>query len=449
MVRVIVADKKLDGTEFLGKFVDETNFDVLVEEDCDFYAPVNPLEDGGNEEMRCVFKFRKNVFSKEEQEGAYNGLIEAAGASNNRGIAAGPRTEKNINRDWVTEYQLDVIDALCGASNTLDGNHPLMDVMANKGKSKAADSRGQVWLRSKIEKDLQLKYENFFDIWLDGVIKNVPQEEWPAKGEYIKTLISGTSYANQVFSGIAGFFDRYPRIPYGRVCSYNLHNQKKFELSFPYLRKLNEKFKELLPYRWGIQNQAAASIDKKFLIGEDTVFTTLTVNRTFRTAAHLDAGDLGEGFSNLGVILPPDGASYKGGYLVLPEYRAAVNVRPGDLLLISNHDVIHGNTQIFPADENQEEVIRMSIVAYFRENMKELGTFAYETARKDFVESRRLDKDHPLWKPLWNGVSPGMWDTKEWCDFLKSREGGQEMLQKYHCSKCNLSKDEGLDEFFN
>jgi len=39
-------------------------------------------------------------------------------------------------------------------------------------------------------------------------------------------------------------------------------------------------------------------------------------------------------------------ATITGGYLIFPEYRIAVNVRPGDLLLVSNHEIIHGNTEI-------------------------------------------------------------------------------------------------------
>ena len=39
MVKVIVAEKKIDCSHLLGKFVDESHYDVLIEEDCDVYAP--------------------------------------------------------------------------------------------------------------------------------------------------------------------------------------------------------------------------------------------------------------------------------------------------------------------------------------------------------------------------------------------------------------------------
>ena len=133
-----------------------------------------------------------------------------------------------------------------------------------------------------------------------------------------------------------------------------------------------------MPWRYTNQMEAAKKIDQAFLVPE-TPFTTVTVNKTFRTAAHFDAGDLNTGLSNL-LVLSNNG-NYKGGYLVAPEYRVAVNVRPGDLLLINNHEVMHGNTPIEMLDEEAE---RISLVCYFREKMLELGTKEYEDTRYNY-----------------------------------------------------------------
>ena len=42
MVKVIVADRKHDCQHLLGQFVDESHYDLLVEEDCDVYMPLPP-----------------------------------------------------------------------------------------------------------------------------------------------------------------------------------------------------------------------------------------------------------------------------------------------------------------------------------------------------------------------------------------------------------------------
>jgi hypothetical protein len=103
-------------------------------------------------------------------------------------------------------------------------------------------------------------------------------------------MISETSYGNPVDSGIAGWFDRYPRIPYGRATTYTRDNFEKFSMAYPFLQSLARGFKTLLPKRYANQKAATDTIDQKFVI-EGTPFTTVTVNKTFRTAAHRDAGD--------------------------------------------------------------------------------------------------------------------------------------------------------------
>jgi hypothetical protein len=442
MVQQLFLNKQ-DCEHLLGKFLDESHYDILVDSDTDAYARINSLDgELGADESVCLFKFRKNVFSAEDQRGVYEGLIGAAVETQNRGLAAGPKGEKLQNREWVTDWQMEALDLLQNPNARLDGEDPIRAHIAAKASFKDDSSRGLVWLRSKITSNGE-EYEGFFERWLESVIDLPPPERAKRAAEYTKTCISQTTYANPVNSGVAGFFDRYPRYPYGRSCAYNAKNPELFAKSFPYLRKLNHAFKKLLPQRFTAQQAAANRIDKRFLVGEDTVFTTLTVNKTFRTAAHRDAGDLGVGFSNLGVI--STGKDFKGGYLVLPEYRVAINIRPGDLLLIANHDAIHGNTPIEAVDGNPDGIERMSIVAYFREKMLELGSWEYEEARRGYVEERRLNESHPEWRPLWNGVSANMFQLQEWYDWLGALD--RNLLEQYH-PEAVKQKVATLDDFF-
>jgi hypothetical protein len=274
----------------------------------------------------------------------------------------------------------------------------------------------------------------------------MPSDMARADARITKTqFISDTSYAKSVNSGIAGFYDRYPRIPYGRATSYTEKHYEQYEKCYPFMRKLANKFKELLPKRFAIQEEAANKLDSRFRVaGTDTPFTTITVNKNFRTAAHRDAGDLHEGFSNLTVVAKDK--EWRGGYLVLPEFRVAVNIRPGDLLLINNHGGIHGNTKLLPPDgKTIEDMERISLVCYFRRNMLELGSWEYEQTRYDFVESRRKNTEHTEWRKFWNGVSPAMWESYEWYDYLASRQG-EETVRKYHPEAFHVAAS--LEDFF-
>ena len=452
MVKVIVADKIHDSEHLLGMFVDESHYDILIEEDTDCYLPADcdiatqancdkdcSACDVGADERRIAFKFRKNFFTKEEQEQAYIGLREAAVRTENRGLASGIKAGTSVTgegREWVTNYQEEMINGILSSrtAQLVDGDI-ILEIREKyptlESRLKALGSgKNNVWVISRFRGKFN------FDEWVDSIIP-LDDEARAKATEEVMTMISETSYGNPVDSGIAGWFDRYPRIPYGRATTYTRDNPEKFAMAYPFLQHLAKGFNELLPKRYAAQKAATDKIDPRFVIPE-TPFTTVTVNKTFRTAAHRDAGDFSDGLSNL-LTLSNDGR-YTGGYLIFPEIRIAVNVRPGDLLLVNNHEVIHGNTPIV-CEEGSE---RVSLVVYLRENMLELGSYEYENSRFEFVESRRLNKEHPLWKKLWNGVSPGMWEEQEWYDFLKSRPNGEQMLAKYHPKALEAS----LDEFF-
>jgi len=435
MVKVIVAEQKHDMSHMLGQFPDESHYDLLIEEDTDVYMPEVP----GHPELtyseeRIVLKFRKNYFSKEQQDQAYIGLREAATETQNRGLAAGPRAEKLGNREWVTEYEYDILDYFVNPGANLFGADPIEEIRAShKNKKPSPSNRNNVWGISAVKKDGFV-----FEEWVEATQK-LPEAEMIAEANrVIKKYVCATTYANGVMSGIAGWFDRYPRIPFGRATSYTAREPEKFAMAYPFLQSLAQGFKDLLPWRYNNQMEAAKKLDPRFLVPE-TPFTTVTVNKSFRTACHYDAGDLTSGLSNL--LTLTNNGNYRGCHLVAPEYRVAVNPRPGDLLLINNHEVMHGNTQIELLDEEAE---RISLVVYFREKMLELGSKEYEDTRYDFVEHRKNDKEHPEQRPLWNGVSASMWESKEWYDFCEKKLGRDELL-KYHPE---AKEQQSLEEFF-
>jgi hypothetical protein len=463
---VYIAKFVVQDEEVLGKYVDDSSYDILIDNDADFYLPPDcdiitetNCESkeclGCLDETRIAFKFRKNVFTPEEQKGAFDGLYGAAVESNNRGLAAGPREEKNNKRDWVTPYQVDVLKFYeSGQPQDITGGNPLEEIK-RKHEQEKYETRGEVWLRTAIEKEYD-SYENFFPE-LEKKLASMNQDDALNEAKRIrKTFISGTSYATAIWSGIAGFYGRYPRIPYGRATAYTEHNREQFEKCYPFARKLEKVFRELLPARHAAQKVYADNLDNQFLIGGDTTFTTITVNtttkdRNARMACHRDAGSLNPGFSNLTVITDGNG-DWKGGYLVAPEVRAAINVRPGDLLLIDNMRIIHGNTPIESPDSGEDNLMRMSLVFYFREDMEKLGSWEYEHLRRAYIDDRRKNEDHPLWRPYWNGVSPGSLSDRdeEWYQYLL-QNGGEEMMKTNQSGLWDHfnNKQISLEDFFS
>lgn len=472
MTKVIVLkpEEVIPRPDLIGQWLDDSHYHTLIEEDCDIYLPPDcadfTAEENCEKNMDCghcgkglnekniVFKFRKNFFTQEEADSAYAGLREAAVETQNRGIAGGPRTGTCGGREWVTDEQFDILEHFLknNISDIFGERNPRkeINIIREKYKTlKSDESRGVVWLTEKI------KANNFiFDDFANSLCDEEVDIAKKKAQDILDNYISDTTYANVVNSGISGWYSRYPRIPYGRATSYTRDNPEEFALAYPFLQSLSKGFKELLPWRFSNQMEVAEKIDSKFRV-PGTPFTTVTVNRNFRTAAHHDAKNMELGMANLCVMSNND--KFSGGYLTFPEIGYAVNVRPRDLLLVLNTVGLHGNTPIVLEDPDAE---RLSIIAFTHESMAELGSFEYEQERRIFAESRRLNKDHPEQRNRWNGISPGMWAdsedkhhdyarAKEWYDYLKSKgDQGDEWLEKHHPWLKKSFELNGIEDFF-
>ena len=320
-----------------------------------------------NEHKQPLAVFRKNCLPSNQAELAYHSLKKSIGKTSNRGKAGG-----NFN------FKVgDVVDGSV-VGKVLSGNR-------------------------------------FIPLKKDGTLSNSPKSK-------------------NVNSSIIGYADRYPRIPYCRTTLYTGADVERWEKCMTYINKTDEFFKELLPNRYAAQKRVAETIDPQLRIG-DTAFTTVTINNNFRTACHRDAGDLKEGFGNLSCT---GKGEWDGGYTILPEYRVGVKLNPGDVLIMDVHQ-IHGNTAIrekntgreakFIGNKKNEDFAvdfeRVSLVCYLRENMTECGSKVYEDLRKQYVQDRINDKEHPDHSKYvhrsqtWNGVSPGMWEEDAWVDYLR------------------------------
>lgn len=185
--------------------------------------------------------------------------------------------------------------------------------------------------------------------------------------------VSKTSYAPQAESGVVGYLDRNVRFPYCRLTEFGHDYQEEFAAALPLFREISFLFRDLLPDRWSNQMRKVVDTAKDFVL-PDTVFTTVTVNRNFQTAVHRDKGDLKEGFGVMTVI---ERGKYRGGYYVAPQFRVAVDVRHGDLLLSDVHEW-HCNTAMLPISPDWE---RLSLVLYYRNKMGLCGDWNAEIER--------------------------------------------------------------------
>ena len=192
---------------------------------------------------------------------------------------------------------------------------------------------------------------------------------------------------NPVASNALGYYEASPNFNLPcRMTHYTNTSLKKFTAGLPFIHKIDELYKDLLPEEHYLQH-LRASHKSDFQI-DDTAFSTITINRNFRTALHKDAGDIG--FGNLAVL---EHGKYSGGYTCFPQYGVGVDLRQGDFIVMDVHQ-FHCNTPIYETEEDKkynegipnlfkrdnpaigtagigEKYARMSFVCYLREKLIE------------------------------------------------------------------------------
>ena len=147
---------------------------------------------------------------------------------------------------------------------------------------------------------------------------------------------------NNVFSSVLGYFEQTPFM--GLPCRLTSYTQKYFHQykhGIPFIQAIDKTFKRLIPDRH--RKQLAAASEKKAYQVADTAFSSITINRNFQTALHMDDGDFREGYGNLSVI---ERGKYSGGATLFPRFGIGFNVRTGDFLAMDVHEW-HCNTELY------------------------------------------------------------------------------------------------------
>ena len=154
---------------------------------------------------------------------------------------------------------------------------------------------------------------------------------------------------NNVFSSVLGYFNATPfmKLPC-RLTSYTMRYWKYYKHGLPFIHAIDSCFKALVPDRYALQKKAAE--EKPLLHIQGTSFSSVTINRNFRTALHRDAGDFKEGYGNLSVI---ERGKYHGGFTLFPQYKIGFDIRTGDFLAMDVHEW-HCNTKLYETEEDKK-----------------------------------------------------------------------------------------------
>ena len=317
VVKKIMSDEEVSKLE--GIWIEESHINHLIKSDTDVYR----LDDEGNEHL--LLKFRKRVISDKLIDIGWESYKDLAKASRGRGASAGPI---NVNSQYWSKRNL---------------------VKTNKWSTGYLTPKGNL-LKEELDKlSIQdLKQKNTQEI--KELKEDLSREQ--LINEIIKKNngISKMKVNNQVASNPIGFYEEsknFANLPC-RLTHFTRTNYEKYNDGLKFIQRIDKLFQRLIPEAH--QKQLERANLKSHLKIPQTSFSTITINRNFRTALHKDAGDFKEGFGNLTVI---ERGKYHGGYTVFPQYGVGINLRNNDFCAMDVHQW-HSNTPIYETEEDKE-----------------------------------------------------------------------------------------------
>ena len=322
-----------------GKWIDESYIKhPIINSNIDVYYKDND----GNEIL--LLKFRKNCISNSLIRTGWSSYKDLAKPSRGRGASAGP-----IDTESIYWKKRNIINTNKWSTGYLNPN-------GNKIKDEL-DSLSLEEIRNKVN-NLGIEY---------------PEDIYNNKKELMFLIIknnggiSKMKVNNQVASNPIGFYEassNFCNLPC-RLTHFTRTNYDKYKNGLPFIKKIDSLFQKLIPNAYSKQLERAN--EKSHLKIQDTCFSTITINRNFRTALHRDAGDFKGGFGNLTVI---ERGKYHGGYTVFPQFGIGVDVRSGDFLAMDVHQW-HSNTKMYETKEDKVYNDKLDFV--FKDNPK-VGT---------------------------------------------------------------------------
>ena len=220
--------------------------------------------------------------------------------------------------------------------------------------------------------------------------KIVKNNGWWASYENEQGKESKMRVNNTVFSSVVGYFEATPfaKVPC-RMTSYTQKFFKGYRKGIPFLQAIDRQFKKLVPAPYQAQLKRIKTTPAYRIA--DTAFSSVTINRNFRTALHKDAGDFKDGYGNLTVL---ERGRYHGGETLFPQYGIGVDLRAGDFVAMDVHEWHCNAPMVETADDaafnkglepvydksevgaqgEDERWTRISFVCYVREKLADCDT---------------------------------------------------------------------------
>jgi hypothetical protein len=159
-----------------------------------------------------------------------------------------------------------------------------------------------------------------------------------------------------VRQGVLGYLDATPDQPCHKT-PLSINRPEMLDRTKSLVKRVDELYAQYMPSLHAIQRAEVKKAPRSRLW--HTAFSTIYIVKQLRSAYHADRGNLRGVMS---ALLPM--GNFTGGELVLPRWRIAIALRPGDLLLFDPQE-LHGNLPF--------EGERLSAIFYCEDRIADCG----------------------------------------------------------------------------
>ena len=190
--------------------------------------------------------------------------------------------------------------------------------------------------------------------------------------------------SNPTHSNLIGYYEKklinykstIKQIPKCRLTQFSNRFFIRYKSLIPYFEKISNIMSNSCKDHFKRQNEFVAKHRER--IG-DSCFSTITINKNFRTACHIDKGDFKNGIGTITTM-----GEYSGGEFCLVDYKLGFNLQPNDILFVNVHK-LHANLPF--------EGTRYSLVSYVRENIESCGLkYDYKIVIPSYGRSVEINK---------------------------------------------------------
>ena len=219
-----------------------------------------------------------------------------------------------------------------------------------------------------------------------GIYVNIDKQLLKGIRKAVKTTKYVETYRTNAIPTKSSVFGALPRVAlrndFCRFSNKTIEEKPIMKTMFAFQDVICDIYKKHLPEIYDNDLAAVRQLVNDDYRLTDTPYTTVNINVNHAIKYHRDSGNIKGSYSNVLILKK----NCKGGELVLPEYRIALEQSDGALCIFRGQEEIHG---VMPITPYTDDFYRASIVYYTMAQLKHCYPYKEEVTRLNTMKRKR------------------------------------------------------------